>query len=246
MTEESVLPSAKDLREGYAISKWVADQLMIYAFQKHNIPVVIYRPGRITGDHIKGIASVEDVRCRMTKGCLQLGYAPDLDWLLDMTPVDFVSKAIVELSRHQTFVPCIGPAHLCPTYHLCNGTPIHWRKLISWMNEYGYNLKIISYSEWRKKLLTICRNSENMNALQPLISIFSEKEEDMGTTETMPKFDPQVTFSKLAKHCVYCPPVDSKLLDVYFHFYISSGFLFPPQKESSQFDFDDEKHNQDK
>ena len=25
-------------------------------------------PGRVTGDHIKGIASIEDVMCRMTKG----------------------------------------------------------------------------------------------------------------------------------------------------------------------------------
>ena len=36
--------------------------------------------------------------CRMVKGCLQLGLAPDLDWLCDMTPVDYVAESIVLLA----------------------------------------------------------------------------------------------------------------------------------------------------
>ena len=244
VTEISTLGSASHLKEGYAISKCVADQVLIYAFQHHNLPITIYRPGRITGDSSKGITSVEDVMCRMTKGCLQLGYAPELDWLLDMTPVDFVSNAIVALSKHQTFSPCIGGSQLCPTYHLCNNSPIHWSNFVKWINKYGYTLALVAYQEWREKLITVCRAAEKSgivgNALQPVLSIFGNSSEAMGTTKTMPKFDASFSFSKLAKYSISCPLIDENLLSLYFQFYISSGFLAPPDKDVEQFCFDEE------
>lgn len=114
VSEETPLPEdcSSSLKEGYAISKWIADQVVILAFRA-KFPVAIYRcaqlhsfscsvclhilvvvvtssfgsalsqlcptllkklfcshcrPGRITGHHVNGTASVEDVMCRMTKG----------------------------------------------------------------------------------------------------------------------------------------------------------------------------------
>merc|ERR1711988_1272912 len=81
------------LHEGYAQSKFVGERLIIAASHR-GIPVRIYRPGRITGHSRTGVTSVEDFMCRFLKGCLQAGCAPELDWPLDMNPVDYVAAAV--------------------------------------------------------------------------------------------------------------------------------------------------------
>ena len=53
----------------------------------------------------------------MLQGCLQSGYAPDVDWDVEMTPVDFVSKIIVALTQRMA----LG---LGKVYHLTNAAPI--------------------------------------------------------------------------------------------------------------------------
>jgi thioester reductase-like protein len=126
VTEVEPLVSSVGLHEGYAQSKWVADQLVLRAAERR-LPVTIYRPGRITGHTKTGVTSVEDFMCRIVKGCIQLGVAPDLDWLLDMTPVDFCADAIVHLALmhplpvqnspfkvHTTPAPSPAPSVLCP------------------------------------------------------------------------------------------------------------------------------------
>jgi thioester reductase-like protein len=177
VTERTPLPSAETLKEGYAISKWVADQLIWCAYRA-GLPVALYRPGRITGHHVTGVASVEDVMCRMTKGCLQLEAAPDLDWLLDMTPVDFVSHGIVALSRTVDFAELdgalterrgTGPAGaalplpdaiLSPVFHLCNAAPMAWVAFVAWMNKFGYACEQLPYVEWRARLIEVVRQIE--------------------------------------------------------------------------------------
>ncbi len=123
VTEAEPLISNVGLHEGYAQTKFVADQLLLRAAER-SLPVAIHRPGRITGHTKTGSTSVEDFMCRIVKGCIQLGSAPDLDWMLDMTPVDFVSDSIVHLMS-------LGPMPLqnspwkvrsCTTPHLHHTT----------------------------------------------------------------------------------------------------------------------------
>ena len=104
---------------GYPQSKWVADKMMIIAREERNIPVSIYRPGYITGDTVNGLWNTDDYLCRFIKGCIQLVSRRKLHTLfmvsnialsfqeaapiidpsmgLDMSPVDYVSKAVVAI-----------------------------------------------------------------------------------------------------------------------------------------------------
>jgi amino acid adenylation domain-containing protein/thioester reductase-like protein len=99
LTEYDPLGSPTDLHEGYAQSKWVADQL-IQQCALAGLPVFIYRPGRVTGHSRTGVCSIEDFMNRFIKGCIQLGSFPDLQWPCDMAPVDYVADSIVHLSCH--------------------------------------------------------------------------------------------------------------------------------------------------
>jgi thioester reductase-like protein len=88
-----------DGMEGYALSKWVAEQL-VWAGIGRDIPVTIYRVGLITGDSRTGAAPVEDAATTMLRAMLVLGVWPafrDIDQ--PMAPVDYVAAELVRFSR---------------------------------------------------------------------------------------------------------------------------------------------------
>ena len=74
-------------------------------------------PGNISGDSKDAYWNPVDFNLLMLQGCLQSGCAPDVDWDVEMTPVDFVSKIIVALTQRMA----LG---LGKVYHLTNAAPI--------------------------------------------------------------------------------------------------------------------------
>ncbi|PIG88175.1 NRPS-like enzyme [Aspergillus arachidicola] len=87
------------LLDGYGQTKWVAEQLVLEAARR-GLPVKIHRAGTISGHSATGAANAWDLLTALIVESIHLGYAPDVDgWRAEMTPVDFVSKAIVHLAN---------------------------------------------------------------------------------------------------------------------------------------------------
>src|SRR4029077_12133062 len=83
---------------GYMKGKWGADTLCREA-RSRGLPICIYRPGLITGHSETGAWNTGDVMSRMLKSWIELQGAPEFAYdETDMTPVDYISKAIVHLS----------------------------------------------------------------------------------------------------------------------------------------------------
>jgi thioester reductase-like protein/amino acid adenylation domain-containing protein len=213
--ESEPLNYTQGLESGYAQSKWVAEKLVTKA-QERGLPISIYRPGNITGHSKNGICNTNDFIWRMLKACIQIGIAPDLDITLDMTPVDYVSRAIVYLSlQRESF----GKA-----FHLVNSRPIHWHILVNKIRNFGYPINIISYDKWRYKLIEHARHSPE-NALHPLLPLFFGKNP---LERKEPIYDCQNTFDRLANSDIICCPVNTELLHTYFSYFKNSGFLNDP------------------
>ena len=94
---------------GYAQSKAVAERLVRSAAAR-GLPITIHRPGRIAADSQTGVGNAADEATILIKLCIELGLAPQVDREMgvDMTPVDYVARAIFRLarvseSRGQTF-----------------------------------------------------------------------------------------------------------------------------------------------
>ncbi|NKX88034.1 non-ribosomal peptide synthetase [Nocardia coubleae] len=84
---------------GYALTKWVAEQLMHTAAER-GVPIAVYRPGLITGDSRTGVAPAEDAWWTMLRSMLVLGTAVDVRSVaIGMAPVDYVAAGIVRRSR---------------------------------------------------------------------------------------------------------------------------------------------------
>ena len=214
---------------GYAQTKWVAEKLITIAHNR-GIPGSIYRLGRVSGHSQTGICNQSDRLYRMLKGFIQMRCVPDVDTTVDMTPVDYVSKALVHLSRRKQSLNKI--------FHLSNHQPISSFKLFDWIREFGYSLQPMSYERWQTELISASEISLD-NSLYPLIPYFagmntkdSVKQESSDQTSNLTKsnFDCQNTTDGLADTSIVCPPVDAKLLNTYFSYLIQSGFLNPPQQ----------------
>ncbi|MGB7440979.1 MAG: amino acid adenylation domain-containing protein [Coleofasciculaceae cyanobacterium] len=213
---------------GYAQTKWVAEKLVTIAHER-GLRACIYRLGRVSGHSQTGVCNTNDRMYRMIKGFIQLKCAPDLDAIVDMTPVDYVSKAIVHLSKQQQSLSNI--------FHLSNPHSIHSSQLFKWMDEFGYCLEPISYEQLQAKLVSLSELSPD-NPLYPLIPFFagmgndrlsqSKSLEETSNLEAL-NLNCQNTVNGLANTPIVCPPVGNELLSTYFSYLIQSGFLQTPQ-----------------
>lgn len=211
--ESDPLESYQGLQGGYLQTKWVAEQLIIQA-RDRGIPICIYRPGAITGDSQTGIANVNDFFSRMLKGCLQLGKAPTLELPLDLTPVDYGSQAIVQLSQN--------PALVGKSFHLVSSRSMTWSQLFNLIDDLGYPLKRVPYSQWRAELLHQATTSSE-NAMHPLLPLLDE---DLPLKEMrLPSFNCHNALTGLANTPIICPDVDSAILKTYISYLKTSGFF---------------------
>jgi myxalamid-type nonribosomal peptide synthetase MxaA len=162
--EEDFPVADEKLSGGYAQSKWVAERMVRLAGEK-GLPVNIYRPSSIIGDSCSGVWNSEDALCRMITGFIELGWAPDLDESLDMVPVDYVSKAIVKLSR------CIDSVG--KTFHLTNGKAMSTSALIGEVREIGYPIQTIPLDRWVHQTVETIKHQPD-HLLYPLLPLFED------------------------------------------------------------------------
>ncbi len=226
VTESDRLAHSEGMYLGYSQSKWVAEKLVMMA-RDRGLPVCIYRPPFISGHSQTGVWNTDDIICRLIKGCIQMGSIADLDSLLDLSPVDYVSQAIVYLSKQKE---SLGKA-----FHLNNPQSIHWKKFGELLQYYGYQIEQIPYENWQAKLDNTVR-SQQENPLYPLLPFFFQKwsPEQLTIIELYqqarrPQISCQETLTALAGTNIVCTPVDEELLNTYFSYFISDGFLDAPK-----------------
>jgi len=209
--ESEIGNNIQNIDDGYSQSKWVAEKLVMQA-RDRGLPVCIYRATNISGHSQTGVSNINDLFTRGIKGCIQLGMLPPVDDQEDnMVPVDYVSRAIIHLSRQTESLGKI--------FHFANPSYFRWSDLFNWIRSLGYPLEQISYPQWRTEL-----NRHKENAWYPILSLFNQ---DIFEKQ-YPKFDCQKTIEGLAGSDIVCPPVNSKLLDIYFSYFWKSGFLETP------------------
>ncbi|GAB1544681.1 hypothetical protein NUACC21_73570 [Scytonema sp. NUACC21] len=223
LTELDDIDRSEGIYLGYSQSKWVSEQLVKIAGDR-GLPITIYRPPLVSGHSQTGLWNTTGFLCRMIKGCIQLGsIMTDLDMMLDLSPVDYNSQAIVYLSRQKE---SLGKA-----FHLHNPQLLHWKQLVDFICSMGYPMERVSYKEWQMKL-----SQARDNVLYPLLPFFSHKWSneqltyiELNEQGRRPLIGCEHTLAALAGSSIVCPPLDSKLLNTYFSYFIRSGFLEAPK-----------------
>jgi len=201
ISERTPLPSSQTLffLPGYSQSKWVAEKLLLTAIQR-GFPVSILRPGDISGHSKTGALNETDFIVRLIRGVVQLKAAPivQVDRILDMSPVDYVSRAIVHI--------CSNTSSITNIFHLVNEGSISVNKLMDYLISFGYNLEKLNYEDW-KKLLKQQKTDET--ALSPLLAYFK------GEFPRSPRFSSPATHEVLKGSDIKCPVLSEQLVHLY-------------------------------
>jgi thioester reductase-like protein len=226
---------------GYTQSKWVAEKLVTIA-RSRGLPVAVYRPGLITGHSRTGAWNTDDFMSRLIKSWVEMGSAPDLDGAIDMTPVDYVSSALVHLS--------LSEQSLGSVFHLVNPWPVRLREMVEWIRPSGYPLALLPYDRWRTELLNGGGSSKRqaVNPLAPLFSATSggsargqeqQSPQDGNTVDRIGSliaaqyarsvsFDDERTRHVLAGSSIVCPRVGADVVARYLSYFVRTGFLRAP------------------
>ncbi|KAH6898139.1 hypothetical protein B0T10DRAFT_100355 [Thelonectria olida] len=212
------------LLDGYGQTKWVAEKL-VHEAGRRGIPVRVYRPGTITGHSVSGATNTYDLMNALLVESLHLGYAPDVEnWFFEMTPVDFVSDAIVTLANYTDDTEQ-------SLYHLGDPNPVSSKDLFASLNDLGYPTKPLAWDEWvalfhekrgnRKGgddpfTVDILRGGmPNVEVLQSVIVL-----KDGKTQPTLDKYD------------VHRRKIDGGLLEIYTRHFYARGWLPRPPKRT--------------
>ncbi|NJL60080.1 MAG: NAD-dependent epimerase/dehydratase family protein, partial [Desulfobacteraceae bacterium] len=215
--ENIILGSDDLIYGGYAQSKWVAEQLLHQAYE-NGIPTVIYRPGAATGHSLTGISDTDHILIVLLRYFLRHQSVPDLDMPMDMTPVDYIARAIVHLSQKA--------GSWGKVFHLVNPEPLSYEKLAHSLDELGYRVRLTDYPQWLSELRKVgIESPDNLfGAILPILTGNMLKT-DLTYLEMSSigmSFDCRNTFQGLAGSNIHCPLPDKKLLQTYLTYLQSS------------------------
>ena len=220
------LPHLRGLHLGYAQTKAIAESL-VSAAAREGLPANIYRPALISGHSRDADFNPDDLLSLLIRGCVRMGTAPDLDWTLDVLPVDVAARQIVDLSA--------GTG----TFHLKHPSPRHWRECVLWMRMYGYPLTLVPFAAWMHQLETdvdAAGARGDRHPLAPLRRFFTDRPEGCGGL-TLPQLYEDarrtralsvLTDCYLEHQAGDCPALDGSLLEHYFGSFRASGQLPAP------------------
>ncbi|KAI1827025.1 enterobactin synthetase component F [Xylaria intraflava] len=206
------------LLDGYGQTKWVAEQLILAAADR-GLPARIYRPGTISGHSVSGSSNTYDLLNALVVESLQLGHAPDVDgWYAEMTPADFVSKAILSL------------ADIADTdqrvFHLGDPNPLPTKELFGILAGLGYHTKLIGWDDW-----VALWNDQRGSGSGDNIFTVDILRRGMPTIEALKWItvlkDPS-TAPLLAKANLERPKIDNKLFETYTRHFCARGWLPRP------------------
>eukprot|EP00756_Hemistasia_phaeocysticola_P005180 Hpha_TRINITY_DN13208_c0_g1::TRINITY_DN13208_c0_g1_i1::g.155002::m.155002/K00143/LYS2; L-2-aminoadipate reductase len=154
------------LTGGYTQSKWVADKMVMNAADR-GMPASSMRPSYISADSHSGVWGTDDFLVRLMKGCVQLKAFPTINPNagIDMTPVDYMARAIVRLSLQ----PSLRGKH----FNLVNPKPVPYAAVFKFLQQSGFELEELSFGAWRQRLHDAVAAGED-NALAAIIAQFTE------------------------------------------------------------------------
>lgn len=156
---------ADHLTTGYAQAKWVAEKLVWEAVDK-GLPACVVRPGNIGHHSASGAANPNDFQVMIMNACARTRLAPEAaDWNFEMTPVDYLSRAIVQLAS--------DPAHFNRAYNAVAEDRVPAEAVFQQMHDRDLIDDVVPMSAWQDNLSTHAVK-ENDPALQLMAESLSD------------------------------------------------------------------------
>ena len=225
VTEDTPLAYADQLCMGYIETKFVAEELLRNA-GRTGLPVSIYRPLDIVGDHRTGAWNTATEMCALIRFITDAGVAPDIDLPLDFVPADICAAAIRYISSH---TEAAGR-----TFHLASPKYALLSSLVNRLRSRGFAVRTVPYREWVDELLRYAAQNP-AHPMTPFVPLFVDVCEGPGLTvaemyleHVFPAYTRSNTEQALCGSGIAFPPVDEELLDLAIDRLMATGYLKRP------------------
>lgn len=211
------------LLDGYGQTKWVAEQLVLEA-SRRGLPVRILRCGTISGHSTSGAANAWDLLTALIVESIHLGYHPDVEgWRAEMTPVDFVSKAIVHLGNEKEADQLV--------FHLGDPTPVSMASVFEDLASLGYPTEPMGFEKW-VQLWTEKRGSAKGGDGAFTVDILRSGMPSVEFLRDIVVLDNAAT--RPFRSAIERPKVDLQLLETYTRHWFARGWLkTPPSSQNA-------------
>ncbi|NEW07693.1 amino acid adenylation domain-containing protein [Paenibacillus sp. SYP-B3998] len=216
------MPSGLHLANVYSDSKLQAEKLVLDS-SKRGLAVTLYRPGNLTchsenGRFQRNIDS--NSFYRMIKAMLLLGKAPKANWYVDFTPIDYGSKAMVELA--------FQPETIGQVLHICNPNQILYTDLIQMINACGYPVETMDFASYTKWLLdpTIPKD-------RAALQLAMAQLEGDGAKDSIYQYGCPATSAFLAGTSVSCKEIDLTFIQSMIAYAVNIEYFPKPSNVSS-------------
>jgi thioester reductase-like protein len=165
------LPDRLGAREGYGLSKWAAERLVVAAHKK-GLPTMTVRFGNIGWQSTTGIGNSLDFQGMIMNGSRRLAARPKVkSWQFEVTPVDFAATALVALADKPTHVKD-GAIFNC-----IQSKFVEAERIFEWIAGVdGLSISALSFADWKRKVEDDNSDDPASSALQALVLGLTEGE----------------------------------------------------------------------
>ncbi|SFR98129.1 non-ribosomal peptide synthetase [Anaeromicropila populeti] len=187
---------------GYTQSKWHAEKVINEARQQ-GIPVCMYRPNVISGNSKTGVWNTTDFASNTLISIAKSGVIPKQNAAFNWAPVDYVSEAIVYLSRQG--------ASINQNFNVTSPYDLTLTDLKEYLTEAGYPIVSIPFSKWIKKMEEIVyRDSAEEKMPKELLESIKHQ-----NPRVIVIYDSNNVEKGLKNSSIKCPAIDSTIIEKY-------------------------------
>ena len=194
-------PYADRLTSGYAQAKWVAEKLVWEAVE-HGLPACVLRPGNIGHHSDTGAANPRDFQVMIMNACARTRLAPAAThWQFEMTPVDYLSEAIVHIASEQN--------HFNNAYNVVAEQRVPAEKVFGQMHSRGLIDDMVPVDQWQRRMTDLAA-AEN----DPSLKLMAESLPDLTLyLADDSEYDCSRFESVTQSRGLQRPPVDARYFD---------------------------------
>ncbi|MGE7624072.1 amino acid adenylation domain-containing protein [Viridibacillus sp. NPDC096237] len=220
---ESDFERGQVLDNVYLESKFQAEKLVRDAIKK-GVRATIYRVGNLVGHSRTGKFQYninENAFYRLLKGICLSKAAPKIETYIDLTPVDYCSLAITELSY-------IGNT-IGQTMHICNPVQLDWEQFINNLKCVGYDILLMNEQEYMDKFFNANLTIQDQKALElimPLLESVEEKSVSIPSCEYTQRYLNNVN--------IHCLEPTQEYIDLLLNYAMDIDFLPKARKPIMQ------------
>eukprot|EP01055_Gregarina_sp_Pseudo9_P001699 Gregarina_sp_Pseudo_9__1698@NODE_214_length_3581_cov_13_939864_g199_i0_p1_GENE_NODE_214_length_3581_cov_13_939864_g199_i0NODE_214_length_3581_cov_13_939864_g199_i0_p1_ORF_typecomplete_len1082_score191_50NAD_binding_4/PF07993_12/6_1e43AMPbinding/PF00501_28/1e34Epimerase/PF01370_21/9_7e143Beta_HSD/PF01073_19/6_7e06GDP_Man_Dehyd/PF16363_5/9_7e05PPbinding/PF00550_25/0_00027RmlD_sub_bind/PF04321_17/0_0015adh_short/PF00106_25/0_053KR/PF08659_10/0_19_NODE_214_length_3581_cov_13_939864_g199_i02313476 len=194
---------------GYAHSKYVAENMCLYAAKTLGLRANIVRCGQLSGARHGGVWNTKDFFSLLIRGGAQdLKKMPATKYPADIVPMDVAAGAVVDI---------VNSTPDKQVYHIANPYGANWDLFLDLLRENGLSFEVVDHEQF---YLAVKQQPENpCCALLPwLYGDIQSKDQFLGSLDCSNTLDISYALNN-------CPPVASDLVRIYVDQWRSVGFL---------------------